>query len=104
VTTGPAFIASMAQAAIEAQHDLADAIREACPAGHSHAYVQHRDRKPAWCEACGYAEDGTRVRCVRELDVEPTGAPDEDICLGEIDPGTGRCQTCGSAAAPEETP
>jgi hypothetical protein len=35
------------------------------------------------------------AQCTRQLDVEPTGAPDEDVCLGAIDPGTGRCQTCG---------
>lgn len=57
-----AFIASLAAALTDARRDLADAIREACPAGHSHAYVQHRDRLPAWCEACGYAEDGMRIR------------------------------------------
>ena len=73
MTTDPhAFIASLAADAAEAQRDLADAIREACPGPHS--YVQHRDRKPAWCEACGYAEDGTRIRPAR-LDTEPTGEP-----------------------------
>lgn len=54
---------------------LADTIREACPAGNSHAYVQHRDRKPAWCEACGYAEDGTLIRADaggRECQAEET--------------------------------
>lgn len=35
------------------------------------------------------------ARCTRELAVEPTGAPDEDICLGEVDPDTGRCRRCG---------
>lgn len=40
------------------------------------------------------------ARCTRELDVELTGAPDEDICLGEIDPHTGRCRTCGMEAQP----
>jgi hypothetical protein len=40
------------------------------------------------------------ARCTRELDVEPTGAPDEDVCLGEIDARTGCCRTCGKEAQP----
>ena len=61
----PSPIALARLAVIDARLNLADAIREACPAGNLHAYVQHRDRLPAWCEACGYSEDGTRVREVR---------------------------------------
>lgn len=43
----------------EARANLADALIEECPGPHKP--VQHRDFKPAWCEACGYAEDGTRI-------------------------------------------
>lgn len=57
MTTNP--VAEARLAYLDARRVLADAIREACPAGHSHAYVQHRDGRPAWCEACGYHEDGT---------------------------------------------
>lgn len=53
-------IARMAAAAVDARLDLADAIREACLG--PHGYVQHRDRQPPWCETCGYAEDGTRIK------------------------------------------
>lgn len=65
-------IAHARAAFIDARLNLADAIREACPK--PHAYVQHRDRQPPWCEACGYAEDGTRilVRLAAGLDGENT--------------------------------
>ncbi len=53
-------IKAMRLAAIDARLDLADAVAAACPGRHS--YVQHRDRNPAWCEACGYADDGTRIK------------------------------------------
>ena len=63
--TTPDSITRARAAFIDARLDLADAIREACPAGSSHAYVQRRDRQPAWCEACGFAEDGTRIKDLR---------------------------------------
>jgi hypothetical protein len=44
------------------------------------------------------------AQCARELDVEPTGAPDEDVCLGDVDPATGRCRTCGTGYAAEAAP
>lgn len=31
-----------------------------CPG--PHAYVQHRDRRPPWCRACGYTAGGLNVR------------------------------------------
>ena len=40
----------------------------------------------------------TERRCSRELDVELTGYPGEDICDGRIAPETGRCETCGRPA------
>lgn len=42
------------------------------------------------------AESRIPAQCTRELDVEPTGAPDEDICLGDVDADSGRCRTCGT--------
>lgn len=45
---------------VEARDNLADTLLKECPA--PHRPVQHRDRKPAWCEACGYAEDDTRIK------------------------------------------
>lgn len=60
-----AVIAQRRTALITARLDLADAIRAVCLGPHS--YVQHRDRQPAWCESCGYAEDGTRIHTATEL-------------------------------------
>lgn len=67
MTDPPSAIAVARLAFIDARLNLADAIREACPAGNSHAYVQHRNGAPAWCEACGYAEDGTRIKTAEEI-------------------------------------
>lgn len=53
-------IANRALAVVDARLALVDAIRESCPG--PHLLVQHRDRKPAWCEACGYADDGARIK------------------------------------------
>lgn len=53
-------IASLARAVADAQQGLSNAIREACPG--PHLPVQHRDRRPAWCEVCGYAENGNRIK------------------------------------------
>lgn len=64
-------IAQARLAFIDARLDLADAVRDACPKPHS--YVQHRDGQPAWCEACGYAEDGTQVHA--RPAAEPTEEP-----------------------------
>lgn len=44
----------------------------------------------------GQARADYPAQCTRELDVELTGAPDEDICRGGVDPGTGKCRTCGA--------
>lgn len=38
--------------------DLERAVAKACPG--PHAPVQHRDRKPPWCPACGRDAMGTR--------------------------------------------
>lgn len=67
MTELPSPIAVARLAFIDARLNLADAIREACPAGNSHAYVQHRDRQSAWCEACGFAEDGTRIKTAEQI-------------------------------------
>ncbi len=53
-------IAILAAHAAEARIDLADALRAACSGPHD--YVQHRDRQGPWCDMCGYAQDGTRVK------------------------------------------
>ena len=44
---------------IDARQALADAILRACPGPHS--YVQHRDGREPWCQACGYTAQGSRV-------------------------------------------
>ncbi|BAL87324.1 hypothetical protein AMIS_21040 [Actinoplanes missouriensis 431] len=44
----------------EARDNLADALAEECPG--PHRLVQRRDGLPAWCEACGYTEDGDRIQ------------------------------------------
>lgn len=36
----------------EAKDTLYRLVDQTCPAEH-HRPVQHRDRKPPWCEACG---------------------------------------------------
>lgn len=51
-------------------------------------------------QALGGHKEGVPAQCTRELDVEPTGAPDEDVCLGEVDPDSGRCRTCGTSYGP----
>lgn len=51
-------ITDLARKAVDARLDLADAIRNACPK--PHAYVQHRDHQPAWCNTCGRGENGVR--------------------------------------------
>ena len=38
---------------------LRDLVGELCPG--PHRAVQHRDRKPPWCEACGRTERGRVV-------------------------------------------
>lgn len=53
-------IAELRGKAIDARLDLADAIREACPG--PHVFVQHRDRRPAWCEACRRTDEGDIVQ------------------------------------------
>lgn len=35
-------------------------LETSCPGPHK--YVQHRDRKPPWCNACGYTGAGFRVK------------------------------------------
>lgn len=67
MTELPSAISLARLAFIDARLNLADTIREACPAGNSHAYGQHRDRQPAWCEACGYAEDGARIKTAEQI-------------------------------------
>ena len=43
-------------AADEAELALYAAVKAACPG--EHHPVQHRDRKPAWCQSCGRDSDG----------------------------------------------
>jgi hypothetical protein len=38
---------------------LEDLIASHCPG--PHAYVQHRDRKPPWCNACRYTAAGALI-------------------------------------------
>lgn len=45
--------------AMAAQH-LALGMLTACPLPHQ--FVQHRDGKQPWCDSCGYAADGERIR------------------------------------------
>jgi hypothetical protein len=52
-------IASYAERARKAAADLEETITFWCPAEGKHAYTQHRDGKPAWCNACGFSADGT---------------------------------------------
>lgn len=52
-------IREFAARVIDAKLDLADLIRSRCPGPGVHAYVQHRDGRPPWCEACGYTESGS---------------------------------------------
>lgn len=52
-------LTELSRASIDARLALADAIREACPGPHS--FVQHRDRRPAWCNACRRTGDGGSV-------------------------------------------
>ncbi len=42
-----------------AQAVLQGLIAAACPG--THAPVQHRDRKPPWCTACGYTAQGEQI-------------------------------------------
>jgi len=51
-------ITALARKAIDARLELADAIRAACPG--PHAFAQHRDGRPAWCNTCGRGELGVR--------------------------------------------
>ncbi len=53
-------IAAARRMFVEARDNLADALLEECPG--PHAVIQRRDGQPAWCEACGNAEDGTRMK------------------------------------------
>ena len=39
---------------------LRDLVRELCPG--PHWVMQHRDRQPPWCEACGRTERGLMAR------------------------------------------
>lgn len=52
-------IRAAAGRAIDPRLDLADVIRAHCPG--RHAYVQHRDGRSPWCEACGYTERGALI-------------------------------------------
>ena len=38
------------------------AVADACPRGAEHRPVQHRDKKPPWCNACGRDSDGNMRR------------------------------------------
>jgi hypothetical protein len=60
-------ITELARKAVDARLDLADAIRDACPK--PHAYVQHRDHQPAWCNTCGRGENGVRYHDAAETEV-----------------------------------
>lgn len=51
-------IRELAGKVVDARLALADAIRDACPK--PHAFVQHRDHQPAWCNTCGRGENGVR--------------------------------------------
>lgn len=50
--------AAIAQVWAAANHAEA-LIAEHCPGPHD--YVQHRDRKPPWCNACRYTESGEKI-------------------------------------------
>jgi hypothetical protein len=39
---------------------LHEKLRDQC--GGPHVYVKHRDRKPPWCDACGYSDVGLHRR------------------------------------------
>jgi hypothetical protein len=46
-------------AVLEAQRDLADALRAACPG--PHRYRQRGDALPPWCAACSRTPNGVHV-------------------------------------------
>lgn len=40
---------------------LEEFLRVMCPGGSDHEYVQHRDRRPAWCPHCHRTTSGDHV-------------------------------------------
>lgn len=48
------------RSAAHARRELEETIQRACPG--PHVLVQHRDRLPAWCHACGRDGTGQRQR------------------------------------------
>lgn len=52
-------IADASEAAATARAGLASLIANLCPGPHD--YVQHRDRRPAWCETCRYTINGVKI-------------------------------------------
>jgi hypothetical protein len=57
-----AFIDYLRVEVLRIQSELEQALSDLCPG--EHKYTQHRDRRPPWCSACGYAVNGTKVRDV----------------------------------------
>lgn len=43
----------------DAQKKRKRLLQQACPG--KHQLIQHRDMRPAWCEACGRGADGKQV-------------------------------------------
>lgn len=53
-------IAELQQATVAADEALRAAVLEACPG--EHHPVQHRDRRPPWCKACGRTARGVLAK------------------------------------------
>ena len=53
------FIDALRVAFDQAQEDLIQAVRDACPG--PHVVRQHRDGRPPWCPRCHRTEMGTPV-------------------------------------------
>lgn len=87
----PEAIAEQARRVAAAHLDLAALILAACPGPHE--YVQHRDRRPPWCNACRYTAAGFKVnpgRC--------------STCQGSSRETVGMvCQACGRDYGPGES-
>lgn len=53
-------IAAQLALVLQAKRKLNDLITQACPG--PHVFLTHRDNRPAWCPACGYAWTGERIK------------------------------------------
>jgi len=49
-----------AQLVVDARNRLSGMLTAACPGPHH--FVQHRDHRPPWCDACRYTPDGIPIR------------------------------------------